>query len=159
MHWSDNETWGTKLEHLLAKIDELTTAYDDVAIVGVSAGAAAAVSAYALRKDQLVGCVLIAGKVNRAAAIGKRYRQKNPALFDAVQASEYALATLHSADRKRMLSRYAVFDGTVMRADSYIAEAHNQIVPSVGHAVTIAAQIIFGAPSFLAFLKALKKKT
>jgi len=42
----------------------------------------------------------------------------------------------------------------LQRSDSYIAGANNRVVPTIGHTFTIAVQILFGAPSFLSFLKA-----
>lgn len=158
-HWSSNETWEMKLERLLNKVDSLIAKHDTLTIIGVSAGASAAITIYSLRKSQIIGCVLIAGKINHSDTIGKDYRQNNPAFVQSVQACEKALLSLNSSDRKRIMSRYALFDNLIPREDSYIAGAHNQTVHSVGHLVTIATQITIGAPIFLRFLKTLTKKT
>jgi len=155
MRWADGEPWESKLQRLLARIDALTAEGQKVALVGSSAGASAAINAYAVRKNQLVGCVLIAGKINNAHAIGEQYRRQNPAFVESVVQCEGALAGLTEADRRRILSRYATSDPIVPRQDSYISGAYNQTVPTVGHAVTIGVQLVFGAPGFLRFLRRL----
>lgn len=150
--WADKEPWEPKLERLLARIDEL--AKDNaVGLVAASAGASAAINAYAARKRKLIGMVLIAGKVNRPDAIGQNYRQKNPAFITSAQDSVKALASLTDTDRSRILSRYALADELVTKADSRIPGARNRLVPSIGHFLTIATQITVGAPSFIYFLK------
>jgi hypothetical protein len=153
MHWSDAEPWEHKLGRLLARIDALVAEGKTPALVGSSAGASAVINAYALRSSQVVGCVLIAAKINNAAAIGEVYRRENPAFIHSAQACEKSLASLDEAARKRILSRIGLYDGVVPQRDSYIAGARNQTVPTFGHAFTIAAQIVLGASSFLRFLK------
>ena len=157
MRWADDEPWESKLQRLLARIDECAADGKAVGLVGSSAGASAVINAYALRKSQLLGCVLIAGKVNHADTIGSNYRRENPAFIQSAQACEKSLASLSDLDRKRILSRYAAFDEIVPRKDSYIVGAHNQTVPTAGHAFSIGIQLLFGAPGFLRFLKAMGK--
>ena len=45
MNWGDKEPWAPKFERLLLRIDELLSAGKDVALVGASAGASAAINA------------------------------------------------------------------------------------------------------------------
>lgn len=155
MHWDDTEAWESKLKRLTSRIEALTAQAEQVALVGASAGASAVINAYATHKSQLVGCVLVAGKVNHPAAIGTTYHQNNPAFVESAYACEKALATLADSDRTRILSRYGMLDEIVPKKDSRIDGARNQMVPTFEHALTIAAQIVFGAPTFLRFLKKL----
>ncbi len=158
MHWDTTEAWEAKLERLLTAIDTLEAQGYTVGLVGVSAGASAVINAYALRKAHLVGCVLVAGKVNRPEAIGTHYRQHNPALVTSVEMCVQSLAQLDGADRQRILSRYAVRDLVVAQADSIIPGACNRQAWTIGHAVTIGFQLVFGAPGFLRFLKRMAKR-
>jgi len=153
MNWADGEAWPLKFDRLLKKVEALKAAGKDVGLVGVSAGAGAAINVFAARKSQIIGCVLIAGKVNRPASIGDNYRRKNPAFVSSAQDVQVALSHLDNGDRDRILSRYAVADELVSKADSRIPGTHNRLVPSVGHFFTIATQITLGAPSFIHFLK------
>jgi hypothetical protein len=153
MNWGDKEAWAPKFKRLLARIDELSADGTPVGLVGASAGASAIINAYAARKDQLVGVISIAGKINRPEVIGARYRRNNPAFITSAQACAEALKTLTKADRQHILSHYAVLDGIVYKADSRVPGAHNRITPTIGHVPTIATQLLFGSPIFLRFLK------
>ena len=157
MHWADGEAWESKLGRLLERIDTLG-ANNSIGLVGCSAGAAAVVNAYARRSNQIVGCVLIAAKVNHPESIGEDYRRENPAFVMAAQSCQEALTRISQNDRGRILSRYARADGVVSTSDSQVEGAHNQLLPSVNHALLIGIQIAFGAPSFIRFLKHLPKR-
>ena len=153
MKWGDSEPWQQKFERLLARIDTLTSNGTQVALVGASAGASAVINAYAARKNSIAGCVLLAGKVNRPNKIGDRYRRDAPAFVNSAYTCEQSLQRLNNTARKHILSRFASIDEVVYKADSIIPGAKNQMVPSIGHAVTIASQLVFGAHSFIRFLK------
>jgi pimeloyl-ACP methyl ester carboxylesterase len=153
MHWADDVPWEDKFAGLLSRIDELSSEYA-VALVGASAGAAAAVNAYAARKDKLVGIICICGKINNPDTIGKRYRGMNPSFVTAAYQTSASLDQLNSVSRKRILCRYALFDQVIYtKADSRVPGARNRLVPSLFHSPTIALEITFGAPSFIRFLK------
>ena len=153
MNWHDNEPWPKKLDKITARIDRLKSESKLVALVGASAGASAAINAYAARKDDVIGLVTIAGKINNPQSIGPRYRQNNPAFVESAYQCEQSLKKLNEADLKKVLCRYAVFDEVIARQDSVIQGAKNQMIPTLGHAITIAIQITLGAPSFIRFLK------
>jgi pimeloyl-ACP methyl ester carboxylesterase len=153
VNWGDKEAWEPKFKRLLARIDALLADDKQVGLVAVSAGATAAINAFAVRKDEVVGVVCIAGKINRPGAIGQRYRQNNPAFLTSAQDCQQALATLNSGDRQRILSRYGLADEMVSTSDSRLPGARNRYVLSAGHFVTIALQITLGAPGFIRFLK------
>lgn len=152
INWTDREPWDDKLQRLLSRIDELTSQDKGVGLVGASAGAAAAINAFAARKN-LVGVVCIAGKVNHPETVGPSRFRFNPAFKGAIYGSEQALKKLGKAERGRILSRYALFDEVVRKADSKIEGARNRLVPTIEHGFTIAEQITLGAPGFIRFLK------
>ncbi|MDB5170869.1 MAG: hypothetical protein JWO35_563 [Candidatus Saccharibacteria bacterium] len=151
--WADREPWQPKFDRLLARIDDLNAQGKDVGLVGVSAGATAVINAYAARKGVLVGVVLIAGKVNRPAAIGGRFRSDNPAFITSALNCQDALVTLTAEDRRRILSRFGIIDEVVPFKDSIITGARNRVSLTIGHTPTIGLQISFGAWSFIHFLK------
>lgn len=156
INWADKEAWETKFERLLARIDYLAQSGKAVGLVGASAGAAAVINAYAARKNLVVGCVLIAGKINRPSLIGQHIQKENPAFVTSANDCQKAILTLNPSDRIRIQSRYALADETVHKPDSRIPGAHNKLVLSVGHALTIITQITIGAPSFIRFLRLLR---
>ena len=154
--WSNGE-WQPKLDKLLKVIDSAVAEDKDVALVAASAGASAATIAFAARQETLVGMVLIAGKVNHPERVGRGYKTKNPAFWTAVNQVQTALDSLSEVSRSHILSRRGVLDEVVVPSDNKIPGAVNQIVPSSGHVITIGSQLLFGAPSFIKFLRKLQK--
>lgn len=153
MNWADKEPWQPKFERLLAKIDTASAEGKHVALVGASAGASAVINAYAARQGIILGCVLIAGKVNRPEAIGQHYHSRDPAFITSAYECKKSLDQLGGASRKRIVSLYALADETVYKPDSRVPGAVNRIVPTIGHALTIGSQLVLGAPYFIHFLK------
>jgi len=153
MYWGDKKTWHPKFNRLILHIDRLVSKDKSIGIVAASAGASAAINAFAARPDVIVGLVLIAGKVNRPNAIHSIHYTKNPAMPASVEQAVKSLEQLDPAKRRKILSRYGLFDGYVKRADSCIPGAHNQVSPTLGHFLTIAFQLTLGAPGFILFLK------
>jgi len=152
MNWSDNEAFAPKLERLLKLIDSLSK-QAPVGLVAASAGASAALNAWAARPQAIVGVVCIAGKINNPSTIGNSYQQKNPAFWESAQLSAKSLASLSARDRKRLLSIYGMADELVPARDSKVSGAYNRQVKTMGHAIIIATQLAYGAPRFLRFLK------
>lgn len=157
MHWADTTTLENKLACLLKRIDELTANGNKVGLVGVSAGASAAINAFATRQDAVAGVVLIAGKVNHPENVGSGVRSGNPSFWTSVQACGQSLNQLGPDARQRIQSRFAIKDELVPETDSRIPGVDNRRVFSFGHVVTITSQITFGAPFIVRFLKSVAK--
>lgn len=154
MNWADGEAFVLKLDRLLMLLDGQHAKGNKVSLVAASAGAGAAINAFAARKNVVSGVVLIAGWVNFPEDIGQGYRRKNPAFVESAYRVQPSLDTLNfEADRARIQSRHAIFDPVVSQKYSEVIGGHNVTVPSIGHATTIATQLAVGAPSFLRFLK------
>lgn len=154
VNWASNETWPDKLTRILSRVEELKSAGKNVALVGASAGASAAVNAYSARPTQISGIVLICGKLKNASDIGPKYTTANPALVDSVTASDASLRLLGADKKAKILTRRAFFDEVVTtKSDSIVEGARNRVSFTIGHAITIGFQLVFGAPSFIRFLK------
>lgn len=153
VNWGDKTPWEPKLQKLLSSIDNAYERGMAVGLVGASAGGSAVINAYAARRDKVAGVVLIAAKVNHPETVGKNYKRNNPAFVTSINNSPKALASLSAKERSHILSRYALFDEVVDKADSYVSGARNRRSPTFGHFITIGLQIIFGAPSFIRFLR------
>jgi dienelactone hydrolase len=158
MNWAKGQDFEPKLQKLFAKIDELYAKGHKVSLVGASAGAGAVLNAFAARKEKVTGVVCICGKVNNPEGIGEGYRQRTPAFIGSAYRVQTSLDQLgFKTDRVRIQSRYAVADGVIRMADSKVIGGHNKTMPTIGHAFTIATQLLFGAPFFIRFLKKTSK--
>ena len=152
MMWADGEPFEPKFQRLLKLIDECAED-GSVSLVCASAGASAAIPAFAARKDVISGVVCIAGKIHHPMAIGGAYRSRNPAFVEGAHTVGDALDEVQ--DRlHNLLSIRSAFDPIVPARDSYLKGANNRVTIVMGHAATIGTQLLFGAPRFLRFLKA-----
>jgi pimeloyl-ACP methyl ester carboxylesterase len=159
MPWMDSATFAPKLEQLLRLIDRLHEQGCAVSLVGASAGAGAVLNAFAARKDKVGGVVCLAGKINNPDTIGNAYRRRSPSFLESALEVQFSLDKLDvDTDRKRIMSRYAIFDGIVPRQDSILIGGINKAVPSLGHGVTIISQLLLGAPFYMGWLKTLAKQ-
>jgi pimeloyl-ACP methyl ester carboxylesterase len=157
MPWMDTAGLQPKLAKLLDKIDSLTADGYRVSLIGVSAGAGAAINAFAARPEKVNGVVCICGKINRPELIGKIFETKSPAFLESATLVKDSLAKLQSLEKLcRLQSRRSVYEWVVKPPDSYVPAAQNVVVPSVGHAFTILTQALFGVPFFLRWLKMLE---
>jgi pimeloyl-ACP methyl ester carboxylesterase len=158
MGWGDSEAWEKKFTRLLSRIDAAREEGYEVALAGASAGATAALNAYAARPQVVRGVVTIAGKINHPESIGKRYRKRNPAFIVSANDVPASVASLGKTHRNRILCLYALYDGIIPKQDSQLPDAHNLPSPSIGHALTIGLQITLGAGYFIHFLKKTAKQ-
>jgi pimeloyl-ACP methyl ester carboxylesterase len=156
--WADGEEWDPKFERLLTRIDRASSAGKVVGLVGASAGATAVINAFHARQDSVAGVILISGKINRPHAISPSLTRKNAAFGPAAHRAFIALSDLSKVERSRIMSRYALIDPIVPAVDSHVPGARNRVQLSMGHAFTIASQMLLGAPLFIRFLRIQAKK-
>jgi pimeloyl-ACP methyl ester carboxylesterase len=158
MPWMDEESFAPKLDSLVRIIDKLHEQGQIVSLVGASAGAGAAINAFAARPDKINGVVCIAGKVNNPDSIGGGYRRRSPSFIESALKVQFSLDALDDADaRKRIMSRYGFLDPVIPREDSIVLGGMNKTVPTIGHSTTIVEQLLVGAPNYLRWLKQLAK--
>lgn len=153
MNWSDDVKWEIKFNKLLARIDELANSGKKIGLVGASAGAGAVINAMAARQSSIIGAVCICGKINFPEDISSKFFDSNSSFKASAFEAPNSLDKINMEKRKSILSRYAPYDETVRRRDSVIEGARNRTILTVGHFITIALHLLFGAPSFLRFLK------
>lgn len=150
--WANGEVFEPKLQRLLAKIDELQAAGHNVSIVGISAGASAAINAYGQRPE-LSSLVLICGKVTGSGDVNPRYYKENPAFEQSLKLSEKVVGKLTPGQARRILSLYCRLDRTVVNRYSQILGAKNQTIAGLGHISAIYLAITLGSWRPTAFIK------
>lgn len=139
--WSTSETWTAKLGRLSAFIQSKASSDVSITLVGESAGAAAAIQAFAANSDIVDGVVLICGKTQYADKLGAEYRRRSPALVEAVSGSSAVIATLTNDQKSRILSLRPIYDPIVVVAETKITGVKSGLIPMVGHAASIAFAI------------------
>jgi hypothetical protein len=153
MQWADKQPLGPKLARLLQTIDALAAKGHTVSLLAASAGASAALTVFAQRKETIHKVALLCGEVNPSAVIAPRYRNNNPAFTEAMDGLESSLALLGSRERKRIRSYRALRDGVVPAGDTNIDGAQHKVMPVLGHAIGIGFGLTLGSYGIARWIK------
>lgn len=151
--WNDKESYDSKNERLLNKIDELINAGNDVSLVGVSAGASAALNAFSARPT-VSSVICICGKINNPKTISRRVFEKNPAFERSLLQLETNLKKLSLAQRAKILSIHPIEDKVVPIKDTLIPGAHEMQINTRGHVFSIFYCVTFRCRTICKFITA-----
>ena len=157
LYWTDSKSFEIKLKEIAALIDNLKNSGYTVSLVGVSAGASAALNTFAMRRDAVNAVVCICGKINSPETISDKTYQKNPSFKESIASLSDSLGKLDHLDRKKVLSLRPLYDGVVPISDTYIEGATNTRIPSIGHAISIAYADTIGSYQIAKFIKTANK--
>lgn len=151
--WTKKETFNRKLEKILTKIEALQNNNVAISLVGVSAGASAAINAYA-KNNTIHKVVCISGKINNPSSIGEKTFEKNPDFKESVTRVGQSLIVLRNKGLiKNIMSTHPIKDSTVPVADTIISGALEKIFPGRSHLSGIFYAITIGGPIISNFIK------
>ncbi|HCM51631.1 TPA: hypothetical protein DIS56_00640 [Candidatus Saccharibacteria bacterium] len=151
--WGDGEPFEPKLKMAVKFIDKLTKNGDKVAIVGVSAGASAALNLYMAESRKVSVVVFICGKIQGFKTTNPRYFIRNPAFKESLRLSEKLIEELQDTDKAKLLCLKAVHDGLVLSHDSTIDGTKIKTVPAIGHLLGIIYSLTAGAPFIARYIR------
>ncbi len=157
LYWTDSRPFESKLLELVAEIDEMIKSGFTVSLVGVSAGASAALNTFAMRKDAINAVACVCGKINNLETISAQTYQRNPSFKESIALLPQSMNALDPLSRKKILSLRPLYDGVVPILDSHIQGATNKRIPTIGHAISIAYADTIGCYQIIRFFK-LKNK-
>lgn len=133
MGWSDEkETFDERFEELLQKIDTRAES-EKVVVVGASAGASAAISAYAKRNKKVEGIVSICGELRGSKDVPSLAFHANPQFKASLELMEQIIPSLTAVDRKRILTLRPRLDTVVQPDEAWLDGAVNEQMPVWGH--------------------------
>ena len=155
MNWADGEDFSPKLKRLLALVDHLHAEGKTVSLVAASAGAGAAMHAYAARQGIVNGVVSICGKLGGMHNVHPATYQRNPAFLQSMERLGRSLAKLDMAARRRILSMRPLADRSVPVVDTRLPGSAGKTLPVAGHAAGIAYGLTAGSFAAIRFLKKL----
>ncbi len=152
-NWGDKRPFKEKRNRLLARIDELVAQGHRVSLVGTSAGASMALTAFALRKKDISGVVCVCGKINRPDTVSRAYYAANPAFEESMSQLNDRLRELSTDDKRKILSIHPLYDQTVPVTDTYIKGVKSRRIPTVFHVPSIALCLTVFSFVIIKFLK------
>jgi pimeloyl-ACP methyl ester carboxylesterase len=136
-NWTEDKDFDNKLKPLIEKVDYLTSQGFLVSVVGISAGASAAVNLYGVRKDKIHKLVLISGKSYGLGNVNESYFINNPAFKKSLTMSTKAVSNLTTSDKRKMRYMHALTDMTVYPAHNQIKGVKNKTILVLGHIPSI----------------------
>lgn len=155
--WNKKENFEVKLVRLLAKIEELQKDGGIVSLIGVSAGASAALNAYA-KSPEIAGVVCISGKINHPETVWPQTHKANPDFKKSMDGVKNSLDNLNEVELSRIMSIHPLKDSVVPIEDTIIDGAVEKTVPGWGHVSGIFFGVVFGALAIAQFLRAATPK-
>jgi pimeloyl-ACP methyl ester carboxylesterase len=155
MLWADGRPFAPKLQRLLDRIDALHQEGKQVALVASSAGATAALAAFAQRQDVVKGVVCICGKINDTTNVSPATFAENVSFRQSLYQLQDILPTLSIDARKKIMSIHPITDNVVPIENTIISGAEEVIIPTHGHSKSIAYGLIIAAHRWTAFLRSL----
>lgn len=153
MGWDDAEPFADKIEHLLEQIDQLKTEFNKLSLIGVSAGASAALIAYSKRTEKINAVALISGKIQNPQTINPRYFVENPAFKESIFTVQTVSGKLKPEQSKRIMSIHPYRDQTVPVGDTIIDGAVEKRVLGFTHIQGIFYCLVFKGWMIASFLK------
>ena len=152
--WRDKSpSFEEKLNKLTACIDEQTAKGKKVSLIGISAGASAAVNAYMRRRDSIHKVVFVCGRLGKLDLINISYYRRAPAFQDSIQILSKNLTRLELKDKKKMLSLRPLYDEIVAVSTAEIPGVRNKRIISIGHVPSIVVAMTFYSPLIAKFIK------
>lgn len=145
--WRNGESFHPKLLKLVKLIDELSSPAKKVSLVGTSAGASLAFTAFYERSEKLHKAVNVCGRLrtgNHAVRSLSNMAKTSPAFYESVQTFEKHESQLTSVQRQRLMTIRPFFgDELVPRDTAYLDGAHNQWIYTPTHMLSIYLSLRF----------------
>ncbi len=151
--WADGKSFAPKLKRLTDQVDYLTGQGFLVSLVGISAGASAAINAYVSNRDKIHKVVFICGKIHSPDKVNARYFIENPAFKDSLDLSTANSQKLGAIDQQKILYMHALSDMTVPPGLNKLAGVQTKAVIAFGHILGIAVAVTFYSRTICRFLK------
>lgn len=154
--WNKDEGLELKIARILKEVVSLRSAGHSVSLVSVSAGASAALNAYA-RSSDISSVVCICGKINNPETVQEATLAANPDFKKSLAQLQKSLTLLDQKKRKGILSIHPRKDQTVPVADTIIDGAQEKSTPGWNHVTGIFFAIILKSFSIARFILATQR--
>ncbi len=151
--WSDKEDFKPKLDRLTDKINHLTNQGYLISLVGISAGASAALNAYMINKAKVTTVVFISGKLQYPGGVNPRFFKVNPAFKTSLHLSDINITKLSASDKQKMLYTHGITDRLISPKKNKPSGISNKVVPAFGHIPSIFVAITLYSRFITTFLK------
>ncbi len=129
-----------KFKRALKLVDSLASKNSKISIMGNSAGSSFAINLFANRKNQIDKIIINCGRVRDGDWPWFTFDQAtklSPSFRESVLWAQKFEKNFTNADRKKILTLRPIFDEIVPPLTVPIRGAKNEIIPLIGHSLTI----------------------
>lgn len=138
-HWEEGNSFQEKLLLITETVDDLTSRYERVSIIGQSAGGSAALNTFVVRINDLAAAVNVTGRLAEGKDVAPTLNEaakKSPSFRKSVNEFEKLYEpTLFPEDRKRILTIRPRWDEVVPTSTVAVNGAKNLVVPAGEHMI------------------------
>lgn len=142
VEWTNDSPFTDRFDQLLQLIDDLQADGQRVSLVGASAGASTAISAYVERRNEVTGVVSICGQLRGTNEVLDPALDINPRFRDSLQRMQRNLDHLRDDDGARILTLRPYLDAVVPPDQATLRRAVNKRMSAVGHLFGIGFAIV-----------------
>lgn len=154
--WRVDETWRSKLDRLIKKIDTYHAKGMLISLIGESAGATAVLAALEERTDKVHAVILLCGKSQYPDRVAPSLYKKNPALAQAMMQSHEVVNQLTDVQKQKVLNLHPVWDPVVPLWETKIVGVKDSYMPMIGHFSGIGFGITLWQWRIVRFIRSLK---
>lgn len=156
--WYTNKPFDEKLKRCVLLVDQLYTSGDKISLVGLSAGASAALNTYMERKNKIHKVIAVCGRLRSGSERGFRSLASRSvtsySFAQSVRLFESQEHLLSNQDRQKIMTVRALFGDELVPSDTAtIRGAKNIIVPTPEHVFSIAMALTLFSRPLITFLK------
>lgn len=155
MYWAGGQQFEDRMGALLQRIDDLASAGNKVVVVGVSAGASSAITAFARRSDSIHAVVTICGQLRGSQHIADSVLVANPVFRASLESMTASYLKLPKRFMGRVMTLRSRVDSIVPPDDSWLDGAYNHIMPVSGHIVGIGFALAYEGWRVARFVRSL----
>lgn len=157
MPWYDkSEEFSIKLQRVLDRIDIARKNKKNVVLLGVSAGASAALNAYCQRRNDILAVINVCGRLREGKGVLPTLdfaARKGPAFKESVLRAEKNGKSLTKKDKEKMLTIRPLYDEIVPSSTVAINGARNIVIPCFEHVFSIGIACTFYSKYIVDFAK------
>ena len=141
MRWSDkNETYQTKYDRVIQGIEHVDA--DEIIVVGESAGGAMALYTFSHNLARIDRVITICGYNHGAVDVHHNHQRAHPAFYQLMPLVDEVVADFTPANASRIMTIYSTRDRIVTAEHSRIAGAHEHVLRTPGHFISIASCLL-----------------
>lgn len=145
-----------KLNRAIKLVDDLHSQGKRISLLGNSAGSSFVINMFNTRPNKIHKVIINCGRVRSGDWPWFTFDQasaSSPSFRESVILSESILSKMSDGDKKKIMTLRPLFDEIVPPSTLTIPGATNEVIPSIGHVLSITINVTLNSNKIISFLK------